>query len=200
MGAIRDRMLAELELLGMSGATRKSYVGCCRVIRGVLQEVARANGRAGDSRVSPPPHPRSQGRRVLRRRVRRGDSVSLSPCASQILASWRICRVRGSRESCRRCRAGTKSRTILNAVRSLKYRTILIAAYGAGLRISEARRAAGRGHRQQTNAASYPSGEAGQGSLRRSEPAIARRRCAAIGRRPSRGAAICSRAETPDGP
>jgi hypothetical protein len=31
MGAIRERMLAELELRGMSAATRKSYLTCCRV-------------------------------------------------------------------------------------------------------------------------------------------------------------------------
>ena len=31
MGAIRDRMLAELELRGMSAATKKSYLTCCRV-------------------------------------------------------------------------------------------------------------------------------------------------------------------------
>src|ERR1035438_7527831 len=31
MGAIRDRMVAELELRGMSAATKKSYLTCCRV-------------------------------------------------------------------------------------------------------------------------------------------------------------------------
>ncbi|HEY7372151.1 MAG TPA: site-specific integrase, partial [Polyangia bacterium] len=31
MGAIRDRMLAEMELRGLSETTKKSYLVCCRV-------------------------------------------------------------------------------------------------------------------------------------------------------------------------
>lgn len=139
MGAIRDRLLAELDLLGMSAATRKSYVGCCRVfvayfrkspeqmgereIREFLLHLIR-DRKAGPSCVGV----YVAAIRFLYRRVLR------NPDAVSDLPRPRILRKLPSVPS------RDEVETILNAVRSLKYRTILTAAYGAGLRISEARR------------------------------------------------------------
>jgi site-specific recombinase XerD len=139
MGQIRDRMLEELELRGMSKATKKSYVLCCRVFVAHFMrspELLRADDitafllhlkrdrKAGPSCVGV----YVAAIRFLYRSVLRNPEVvadlprpRIPKTLSQVL----------SREEVEQ---------LLGAVRSIKHRTILMAAYGAGLRISEALR------------------------------------------------------------
>jgi integrase/recombinase XerD len=139
MGAIRDRMLAEMELRGLSEATKESYLVCCRVFvarfmkspeqLGVQQINAFLLHLIRDRKVGPS----SVGVyvaaiRFLYRTVLRHPEIVEDlprPKIPKKLPSV------PSRE---------EVQTLLGSIRSLKYRTILIAAYGAGLRISEARR------------------------------------------------------------
>jgi integrase/recombinase XerD len=139
MGAIRDRMLAELELRGMSAATQKSYLVCCRVF---VTYFMRSPEQLGAEHIK-------EFLLHLKRQRNAGPS-----CVGVYVAAIRflyraVLRNREVVEDLPRPRIPKKlpevpSReeveTILSSVRSLKYRTILIAAYGAGLRISEARR------------------------------------------------------------
>jgi integrase/recombinase XerD len=139
MGAIRERMIEELELLGMSAATRKSYLTNCRVfvayfmrspeqmgakeIREFLLHLSR-DRKTGPSCV----RGYVAALRFLYRRVLR------NPDAVQDVPMPKVPRTLPdvlSREEVRQ---------ILDAVRSLKLRTILTTAYAAGLRISEALR------------------------------------------------------------
>jgi hypothetical protein len=108
MGAIRDRMLAELELRGMSAATKKSYLTCCRVfvayfmkspeqlaaadIKEFLLHLMRQR-KAGPSCVG-----------VYVAAIR----FCIAPCCADRTPST-ICRGRGFPRSCPRCRAGTRS-------------------------------------------------------------------------------------------
>lgn len=139
MGAIRDRMVAELELRGMSAATKKSYLTCCRVfvayfmkspeqlaaadIKEFLLHLMRQRN-AGPSCVGVYV---AAIRFLYRAVLRRPDIVDDLP---RPRIPKKLPEVPSREEVA----------TILGAVRSLKYRTMLIAAYGAGLRISEARR------------------------------------------------------------
>lgn len=139
MGAIRDRMLAELELRGMSVATKKSYLTCCRVFVAYFMKSPEQLG-AEDIK---------EFLLHLKRHRNAGPS-----CVGVYVAAIRflyraVLRNRDVVEDLPRPRVPKKLpevpsreevKTMLTAVRSLKYRTILIAAYGAGLRISEARR------------------------------------------------------------
>ena len=139
MGAIRDRMLAELELRGMSVATKKSYLTCCRVF---VAYFMRSPEQLGAEDIK-------EFLLHLKRHRNAGPS-----CVGVYVAAIRflyraVLRNRDVVEDLPRPRIPKKLpevpsreevKTMLTAVRSLKYRTILIAAYGAGLRISEARR------------------------------------------------------------
>jgi integrase/recombinase XerD len=139
MGTIRDRMLAELELRGMSAATRKSYLLCCRVF---VAHFMKSPEQLGTEDI-----------KTFLLHLKRQRNAGPS-CIGVYVAAIRflyraVLRNRDVVEDLPRPRIPKKlpevpSReeveTILTSVRSLKYRTILIAAYGAGLRISEARR------------------------------------------------------------
>src|SRR5215831_16844546 len=137
MGKIRDRMLEELELRGMSEATKKSYVICCRVfvahfmkspeqlrandIKAFLLHLKRGR-KAGPSCIGV----YVAAIRFLYRNVLRNPEVV------EDLPRPRIPRTLSpvlSREEVEQ---------LLGAVRSIRHRTILTVAYGAGLRISEA--------------------------------------------------------------
>ncbi|HEX7506736.1 MAG TPA: site-specific integrase [Polyangia bacterium] len=137
MGAIRDRMLAELELRGMAAATKKSYLLCCRMLvshfmkspelltvedlKAFLLYLIRGRG-VGPSGV----RVYVSAFRFLYRDVLKMPEVAQSlplPRVPKTLPDVL------SREEVQQ---------LLSSVESLIHRTILIAAYGAGLRISEA--------------------------------------------------------------
>ncbi len=139
MGAIRDRMIAEMELRGLAPATKKSYLTCCRLfvahfmkspeqlraedVRTFLLYMTRER-KVGPSTV----HVYLSAIEFLYRHVLRRPEVIDDipyPRVPQKLPDVL------SREEVRQ---------LLGAVRSLKLRTILTTAYAAGLRISEALR------------------------------------------------------------
>lgn len=139
MGAIRDRMLAELELRGMSAATQRSYLICCRVFVAYFMKSPEQLGAE---------HIKEFLLHLKRQRNAGPSCVGVYVAAIRFLYRA-VLRNRDVVEDLPRPRIPKKlpdvpSReeveTILSSVRSLKYRTILIAAYGAGLRISEALR------------------------------------------------------------
>ncbi len=139
MGAIRDRMIGEMELRGLAAKTKKSYLVCCRVfvahfmkspeqlstddIKAFLLHLMRER-KAGPSTV----HVYIAALTFLYRNVLR------TPDVVEGLPHPRIHKKLPdvlSRE---------EVQALLGAVRSVKHRTILTVAYGAGLRISEALR------------------------------------------------------------
>ena len=137
MGAIRERMLAELDLLGMSEKTKQGYVGCCRVFVAYFMKSPEQMGEreirefllhlVRDRRASPS----SIGVyvaaiRFLYRRVLRNPEVVADLPRPKI--PRRLPSVPSQEEV----------QAILNAIRSPKYRAMLTTVYGAGLRISEA--------------------------------------------------------------
>lgn len=139
MGAIRDRMIAELEMRGMSLATRRSYLTCCRLfvahfmkspeqlssedVRTFLLYMTR------DRKVGPATvHVYLSALQFLYRYVlRRPEVIDDIPFPRVPRTLPDVL----SRE---------EVMELLGAVRSLKLRTILTTAYAAGLRISEALR------------------------------------------------------------
>lgn len=139
MGAIRDRMIEELEMRGMAGPTKKSYLTCCRVFVAYFMKSPEQLGSreikdfllhlVRDRKVGPSCVGVYVGAiRFLYRVVLRNPGV-VDDLPRQRIPK-KLPEV-PSREEIEQ---------LLGAVRSLKYRTMLIAAYGAGLRISEARR------------------------------------------------------------
>ena len=139
MGAIRERMLAELDLLGMSAKTKNGYLRCCRVFVAYFMKSPEQMGErevrefllhiVRDRKVGPS----AVGvyvaaiRFLYRRVLKQPDVVGDLP---RPRIPKRLPWV-PSRE---------EVETILNAIRSPKYRAMLTAVYGAGLRISETRR------------------------------------------------------------
>lgn len=137
MGAIRDRMLAELELRGMSAATKKSYLLCCRRLASHFMkspELLTVENLKSfllylmrDCDVGPS----SVRVHVAAFRFLYRDVLKM-PEVAQSLPMPRVPTTLPdvlSREEVQQ---------LLSSVRSLIHRTILITAYGAGLRISEA--------------------------------------------------------------
>jgi integrase/recombinase XerD len=138
MGAIRDRMVAELELRGMSAATKKSYLTCCRVF---VAHFMKSPEQLGAVDVK-------EFLLYLMRQRKVGPSCVRVYVSALAFLYRAVLRQPDVVDDLPRPRVPKKlpdvpSRdeveAMLRAVRSLKYRTMLIAAYGAGLRISEAR-------------------------------------------------------------
>jgi len=139
MGVIRDRMLAEMELRGLSEATKRSYVVCCRVF---VAHFMKSPEQLGTQEI------KDFLLHLIRDRRASPPTVGVYVAAIRFLYRW-VLRNRDVVADLPRPRIPKKlpsvpSReevhAILSAVRSAKYRTMLIVAYGAGLRISEARR------------------------------------------------------------
>lgn len=139
MGATRDRMVKEMDLRGLSAATKKSYLVCCRVfvahfmkspeqlhsedVKAFLLHLIRER-KAGPACVSV----YIAALRFLYRKVlNTPEVIDGTPRPRQLKKMPDIL----SREEVVQ---------VLLAVRSLKLRTILSMAYAAGLRISEALR------------------------------------------------------------
>jgi integrase/recombinase XerD len=136
MGKIRDQMLAEMELRGMAARTQDTYLMCCRqFVRHFMkspEQLGAAETKAFILHLIRERHasPSSVGVHVAAIRflyrvvLRNPEAVVDLPRPKVPIRLPMV----PSREEVRR---------LLKAVRSLKYRTILTLAYGAGLRVSE---------------------------------------------------------------
>lgn len=137
MGAIRDRMIVEMELRGFSKATKKSYLTCCRVfVAHFMKSPEQLNAEdvrtfllymTKERRIGPSTvHVYLSAIQFLYRHVlRRPEVIDDIPFPRVPHTLPDVL----SREEVMQ---------LLGAVRSLKLRTILTTAYAAGLRISEA--------------------------------------------------------------
>jgi len=139
MGAIRERMIEELELRGMSAATKKSYLICCRLFVAHFMKSPEQLG-AGDIKafLLNLMRERKVGPSCVRGYIAAISflyrNVLRNPEAVEDLPYPRVPKTLPdvlSREEVQQ---------LLGAVRSTIHRTILMVAYGAGLRISEALR------------------------------------------------------------
>jgi integrase/recombinase XerD len=139
MGAIRDRMIAEMELRGMAAATKKSYLVCCRV---VVAHFMKSPEQLGTEDL------KAFLLHLMRER-KAGPSTLCSYIAALCFLYRHVLALPDVVGRLPRPRVPKKLpdvldpeevQQLLGAVRSLKLRTILITAYGAGLRISEALR------------------------------------------------------------
>lgn len=139
MGTVRDQMIREMDLRGLSAATKKSYLTCCRVfvahfmkspeqlreedVKAFLLHLMRER-KAGPSCVAV----YIAALRFLYRHVLKvPEVIDRIPLPRQPKKMPDVL----SREEVEQ---------VLNAVKSLKLRTIMSMAYAAGLRISEALR------------------------------------------------------------
>jgi integrase/recombinase XerD len=139
MGAIRDRMIREMELRGLSAATKKSYVMCCRVFVAYfmkspeqldMEDVKVFLVHLMRERKAGPACARvyvAALRFLYRRVLKIPEVIDGIPLPKVPMTMPDVL----SREEIVQ---------LLGAVRSLKLRTILTMAYAAGLRISEALR------------------------------------------------------------
>jgi len=137
MGKIRDQMLAEMELRGMAEATKESYLMCCRQFVAHYMKSPEQLGAAETKAFI---------LHLIRERRASPSSVGVYVAAVRFLYRV-VLRNPQAVEDLPRPKVPIRlplvpSREeverLLNAVRSLKYLTILTVAYGAGLRISEA--------------------------------------------------------------
>jgi site-specific recombinase XerD len=139
MGAIQDRMIGEMELRGMASATKKSYLVCCRVFVAYFMK-------------SPQQLGAEEVKAFLLHLVRErqaGPSTIRVYIAALCFLYRHVLGMPGVVDQIPRPRiphklpdvlAPEEVQQVIWAVRSIKLRTILLTAYGAGLRISEALR------------------------------------------------------------
>lgn len=137
MGKIREQMVTELDLRGMAAATKKAYLMCCRQFVAHFMRSPEQLGAAEAKEFI-----------VHLIRARKATPSAVGVYVSAIRFLYRVVLRRPDVvEDLPRPRIPTKLPSVpnrdeiyelLRSVRSLKYRTILIVAYGAGLRISEA--------------------------------------------------------------
>jgi len=139
MGAIRERMIEEMELRGLAPATKRGYLDCCRVFVAHFMK-------------SPEQLHAEEVRAFLLYLTRERKTVPSTTCVyiAAIRFLYRhVLRTPGVVDDLPHPRIPKKLPDVLSreevyqliaAVRSLKLRTILAVTYGAGLRISEALR------------------------------------------------------------
>jgi integrase/recombinase XerD len=136
MGQIRDRLIEEMEMRGLSPATKRAYLMCCRQFVAHFMKSPEQLGAAETKAF------------ILHlTRNRKSSPSSIGVYTSAVRFLYRVVlRDPSAVEDLPRPKVPKRlplvpSReeveTILNAVRSVKYRTMLVVAYGAGLRISE---------------------------------------------------------------
>lgn len=137
MGKIRDRMVAEMEMRGLASATKKAYLMCCRQFVAHFMKSPEQLG-ATETKAF-----------ILHlTRERKASPAGVGVYVAAVRFLYRVVlRNAQAVEDLPRPKVPKRlpmvpSREevefLLNVVRSIKYRTILITAYGAGLRISEA--------------------------------------------------------------
>ena len=137
MGAIRERMIEEMELRGLAPATKKSYLLCCRML---AAHFMRSPEQLGADDV-----------KAFLLYLMRGREVGPSTLRVHISAIrflyGRVLKMPGVVQGVPLPRvpktlpdvlSRDEVQELLSCVRSLIHRTILLTAYGAGLRISEA--------------------------------------------------------------
>jgi integrase/recombinase XerD len=139
MGAIRERMVQELELRGTAPATRKSYLVCCRVfVAYFMKSPEQLHTEDVKAFVL----------HLMRERKAEPATVNVYLCAIRFLYRH-VLRMPDVVDSLPHPRIPKRLPDVLSreeilqllkAVRSLKLRTILATAYAGGLRISEALR------------------------------------------------------------
>lgn len=139
MGALRERMIREMELRGMARATKKSYLACCRVFAAYFMK-------------SPEQLGTEEVKAFLLHLVRErqvGPSTMHVYTSALCFLYRHVLGMPSVVDQLPRPRIPVKLpdvldreevQQLLGAVRSLKLRTILTTAYAAGLRISEALR------------------------------------------------------------
>lgn len=139
MGAIRERMIEELELRGLAPATKRSYLTCCRLF---VAHFMKSPEQLGPEEV------KTFLLHLVRERKAGPSTVHVYLAALTFLYR-RVLRMRGVVDDLPYPRVPHKLPDVLSreevaqllaSVRSLKFRTILTTAYAAGLRISEALR------------------------------------------------------------
>jgi len=139
MGIIQERMIGEMQLRGMAPATKKSYLVCCRVF---VAYFMKSPEQLGTDNV------KTFLLHLVRER-KAGPSTLHVYIAALCFLYRHVLGIPGVVEHLPRPRIPIKLPDVLDreevhqllaAVRSLKLRTILTAAYAAGLRISEALR------------------------------------------------------------
>lgn len=139
MGAIRDRMTKEMELRGLSAATKKSYLTCCHVF--VAHFMKSAEQLSAEDVKAFLLH-------LMRERKAGPACVSVYIAALRFLYR-QVLKIPEVIDGIPRPRvpktmpdvlSQEEVVQVLSAVRSLKLRTILTMTYAAGLRISEALR------------------------------------------------------------
>jgi site-specific recombinase XerD len=137
MGKIRDRMLAEMDLRGLSVRTQDSYLMCCRQFVAHFMKSPEQLGAAETKAFI---------LHLIRERKASPASVGVYVAAVRFLYRT-VLRNPEAVEDLPRPKVPQRlplvpSREevyrLLRAVRSMKHRTILVIAYGAGLRITEA--------------------------------------------------------------
>lgn len=137
MGQIRDRLIEEMELRGLSPATKKTYLMCCRQF---VAHFMKSPEQMGASET------KTFVLHLIRERKSSPSSVGVYVAAVRFLYRV-VLRNREAVEDLPRPKVPRglplvptreEVELLLNTVRSLKYRTILTIAYGAGLRVSEA--------------------------------------------------------------
>lgn len=137
MGKIRDRMVAELELRGVAEATKKAYLMCCRLF---VAHFMRSPEQLGATET------KAFILHLIRERKASPASVGVYVAAVRFLYRSVLRNPEAVEDLPRpkvpkrlpRVPSREEIEQLLRAVRSVKYRAILIVAYGAGLRISEA--------------------------------------------------------------
>jgi integrase/recombinase XerD len=139
MGAIRERMIEEMELRGLAPATKKSYLTCCRLFVGHFMK---SPEQLGTEQVK-------AFLLHLARERKAGPSTAHVYLSALTFLYRHVLRMPSVVDGLPYPRVPNKLPDVLSreevaqllaSVRSLKLRTILTAAYAAGLRISEALR------------------------------------------------------------
>lgn len=136
MGKIRDRMLAEMELRGMAVRTQDTYLMCCRqFVRHFMRSPEQLGATEAKAFIL----------HLIRERHASPSSVGVHVAAIRFLCRV-VLRNPEAVEDLPRPKIPVRLpvvpsrdevKRLLKAVRSLKYRTILTVAYGAGLRVTE---------------------------------------------------------------
>jgi len=130
MGAIRERMIEELELRGLAPATKRSYLTCCRLF---VAHFMKSPVQLGTEQV------KTFLLHLMRERKAGPSTVRVYLAALTFLYRY-VLRMPGVVDDLPYPRVPHRLPELLASVRSLKFRTILTTAYAAGLRISEALR------------------------------------------------------------
>ncbi|HEY0710475.1 MAG TPA: site-specific integrase [Polyangia bacterium] len=137
MGHIRDRLIEEMELRGLSTATKKMYVMCCRQFTAHFMKSPEQLGAVETKAFI---------LHLIRERKASPSAIGVYVAALRFLYRV-VLRNQDAVDDLPRPKVPKRLPTvpskeevdlILSTVRVLKYRTILTIAYGAGLRISEA--------------------------------------------------------------